>query len=107
MSKGLQQIRNSIRRIAVVAIEGDDDVAGGGGKATLVGATVAANVFADHHGPVALGDDRRAIRGAVIDDDDLIDEFRHALKHLLHAFLFVQAGNDDGNRLVVVQGRKE
>ena len=79
----------------MIAVEGDDDVAAGVQETALVGAPVSTHFLADDVGaerPRHLG---CAIRGAVVHDDDLVDEARHALQHTFDPFLFVEAGDDD------------
>ena len=53
VKEGFDQIRERVGRIAVVAIERDDQVAHGDGESAFIAAAVAAHVFADDFGAAA------------------------------------------------------
>lgn len=97
VKEGFKQVGDGVGWIAVVAVQGHDDVARGKREAAFVAAPITANVFADDFGAEAFRHLRGAVGGAVINDDDLVDEFGHAGKDLLNALLFVETGDDDGD----------
>lgn len=103
VEEGFEQVADGVGRVGVVAVEGYDDVAGGFAEAGFVGASVAADVFADDFGTERVGYVAGAVGGAVIDDDDLIDQGRHAAQDALDALFFIQTGNDDGDFQVTIQ----
>ncbi len=107
MTKCFEQIRNGVGRIAMVAIKGDNDVAGGVSKAALVGSTVAAGILSNDVGAQGGRHFAGSIRRSVINDNDFVDERRHALQHLLNPLLFVEAGHDDGYALVVIHQKRK
>ena len=107
MTKCFKQIRNGVGWIAMVAIEGDDDVSGGVSEAALVSSAVASGVLSDDVGAQRGGHFARSICRTVIDDNDFIDERRHALQHLLNPLLLVQAGHDHRNSLVVIHQKRK
>jgi hypothetical protein len=49
---------------------------------------------------------REAVGGVVIDDDDFVDEVRHGAEDLLDALLLVEAGDDDGDGLPFIHGKR-
>ena len=102
MNKGFQQIGDRVGRIAVVAIERDDNIAGGRREAGFVTPAVTACVFPDHLRAKAAGHFRRPVRGAVIDHQHLVDKIRHAGQYLLHALFFVQARHNYRDRLSLI-----
>src|ERR1035441_3244978 len=98
----LQQIRDSVYRITMVAIQRHDEIAGSGGKPAFVAAAVAARFFADHLCAERPRHVRSAISGGVVDYDDLVDEIRHVAQHALDALFFVEAGDDDRDGVAFV-----
>ena len=107
MTKCFEQIRNGVGRIAMVAIERDNDVSGGVSEAALVGSTVATGVLSNDVGAQGGGHFAGSIGRTVIYDNDFVDERRHPLQNLLNPLLLVQAGHDDGNALVVIHQKRK
>ena len=93
-----------VDRIAVVAVEGDDEVAGGLGESAFVAAAVSADLFANHLGAQRGGHFAGAVGGVVVHDDHLIDELGHGAEHLFDALLLVEAGDDDGDGEGLIHG---
>ena len=102
MKESFEQIGDGIGRIAVVAVKGDNDVSGGVGEALFVAAPVAAHLFPNHFGAEALRHVGGAVRGTIVDNNHLVDELRHPLKHLFDALLFIEARNDDRYGVVLI-----
>ena len=50
VQESLDQVGERVHRVAVVAVQRDDQVAGGRGESALVAAAIAAHLFADHFG---------------------------------------------------------
>lgn len=102
MQEGFEEIGDGVGGIAMIAVESDDDVAGGVCEASAVGAAITSDFFSDDISAEASGDFRGAVSGAVVDDDSLIDEVRHTAQDLFDALFFIQAGNDDRDALIFV-----
>ena len=104
VQEGLDQVRDRVHRVAVVAVQRDDEVAGGLGESAFVAAAISADLFAHHLGAQRGGHFAGAVGGVVVDNDHLIHEFRHRAEHLFDALLLVQAGDDDGDAERLIHG---
>src|SRR5207302_11180143 len=98
VQEGFDEVGEGVDGVAVAAIQGDDEVAGGTGEAAFVGATIAANVFTDHFGTERGGDLAVAVGGIVKDHDHRVHEVGHSAENGLDALFLVQTGNDHGDR---------
>ena len=107
VEEGFEQVGERVDRVALVAIEGDDEILGGDGEAAFVGASVAADIFADHLGAEGGGDLGGAVGGGVVHHDDLVDELGHGAEDALDALLLVEAGDDDGEGLAFIHTREQ
>ena len=107
MTKCLQKIRDGVRRIAMIAVEGDDDVTRRKGEALLVGTSIPASIFANHSGPEIGSHFAGAVGRTVIDNNHLIDKGRHSTQDLLDSLLLVETRHDNGNALVVVHQKRK
>lgn len=103
VEEGFEQVGDGVGRIAVIAVERYDDVAGGVGEAFFVSAAVATDLFADDKGSEGFGYVGGAVGGVVVHDNALVDEIRHAAQDLFDALLFVEARDDDGDAEAFVQ----
>jgi hypothetical protein len=107
MTECFEQIRNRVGRIAVVAIESDNDVARGKGKALLVGAAITSGVLADDSRAKVGGNFAGPVRRPVIDNNHFIDERGHTTQDLLDPLLFIEARHDYGDALVVIHQKRK
>src|SRR6266487_2697452 len=107
MEKSFEQIGNGVRRIAVVAVERDNQIAGGAGKSLLVTAAVAAHGLPNDLGAERMRNVGGTVSRAVVDHDDLVDEIGHTSQDALNPLLFIEARNDhrDAVRLVHVSNQ--
>jgi hypothetical protein len=104
VQESLNQVRDRIHRVAVVAVQRDDHVARGLGESPFVAAPISAHLFAHHLGAQRESHVARAVGGVVVHDDHFIDELRHSAQHLFDALLFVQAGDDDRDGEGLIHG---
>ena len=81
MQERLDQVGNGIDRIAVIAVQGHDQVAGGVGEAALVAAAVAAHLPRESPSRPARRHGVRAVGGVVVHHDHFVDELRHGFQH--------------------------
>ena len=105
VEEGFDEVADGVGGVAVIAVEGDDDIPGGHGEALLVAAAVAADVFADDDGAEVFGDLGSTVSGGVVDNDDLIDKVGHEAQDLLDALLFIETRDDNGDLQILVQGK--
>ena len=99
MPERLDQVGEGVHRVAVIAIQGHDQVAGGAGETALVAAAIAAHGFPNHLRSHTRSHVMCAVGGVVVHHDHFVHEFRHALQHAADSFLLIEAGDDDGDAL--------
>ena len=105
MQEGFEEIGKRVDWIAMIAIQGDYDVAGGGGESALVRASIAPLALLNHFRAQRSGDFGCAIGGGVIDHDDFVNEFRHGPQHLFNALLLIEARRNDCDCVAFIHGR--
>jgi hypothetical protein len=105
MKECLQKIRDGVWRIGVVAVQRDNDIALRLQQARFVGAAIAPDLLMQHTGPEPPCHLGSSVGGIVVDDNDLVDERRHAPQNFYDAFFLIQARYDHGNTAIFVHGR--
>src|SRR5580698_6206366 len=86
----------------MIAVQRDNEIAGGIPEPALVTAPIPAHIFTDHLRAQGGRHKRSAIGGAIVHHDNLVDKIRHAAQHALDALLLVKARDDDRDRVAFV-----
>jgi hypothetical protein len=86
----------------VIAIKRYYDRPGCTCEPSFVGATIAANVFADDLRSERFGHFGGSVGRTVIDNDPLVHKLGKTTKNLFDTLLLVEAWNDDSDRMTFV-----